>query len=147
LATALVDDRDLDRSTVDPSIRGSVEAYERFLAEMEPKIIATEEPVEHDAYRYCGTLDRRVLLYPTRDAVCVNWRIGVLDIKRGGPAPWHAIQLSAYARCFAGPHARWNLYLGDDGRYRLVERKGRNDWNVFKAALTLYHWREACRTS
>jgi hypothetical protein len=143
LATALVDDRDLDRSSLDPSIVGCVEAYEKFLSEMAPTILATEEAVEHLAFRYCGTLDRRVILTTAPDF----HRAGVLDLKRGGPAPWHPVQLSAYANCLTGPQVKWNLYLSETGRYRLVEHPATDGaWWVFKAALTLHNWRKKCQS-
>jgi hypothetical protein len=141
LATALIDEGDLDRSSLDPSIVGGVRAYEKFLAEMAPIILATEEAVEHAAYRYCGTLDRRVVL----DTRGVGPRSGVLDLKRGGEEPWHPVQLSAYANCLAGPQVKWNLYLGNDGRYRLKEHPATDDsWRTFKACLTLHNWRKKC---
>lgn len=142
LATQLIDEGDLDRSSLDPFIVGGVAAYERFLAEMGPVILTTEEPVEHAAYRYCGTLDRRILLPYAGDGM----RPTVLDIKRGGPASWHPIQLAAYAHCFPGPLARANLYLSETGTYKLVEHNASDGaWITFKACLTLHNWRRKCQ--
>ena len=138
LAIALLNEHDLDWSSLDPYIVGGVRAYQSFVAEMRPEILASEEPVEHSAFRYCGTLDLRVLLH-TRDG---DIRSGVIDVKRGGPAPWHPIQLSAYANCLTGPQAKWNLYLPETGRYKLVEHPPQDgSWNTFKACLTLSNWR------
>jgi len=132
LATEYLDRGDLDKDSLDPAIAPMVDSYRLFLKEVQPEILSVEEEVENPLSHYRGRLDRRVRVG--------RWT-GILDIKSGGPADWHAIQLAAYAGCFPGPMHRWGLYLSDTG-YRLIEYKDRGDWPVFVAALTLFHWRK-----
>lgn len=131
LATRYLDEGDLDRSSLDASVAPRLEQYERFLAEVKPTIVDIERTVEHDTLGYVGTLDR---------TLTIAGRVGVLDIKGTLESPWHGVQLAAYAACVGGPLARWNLYLHDT-RYKLVERRERTDWEVFKAAITIASWR------
>ena len=93
---------------------------------------AGEESVANVIYQYEGRLDRRIR---------INGREGILDIKGPFQASWQAIQLSLYQGCFAHPLARWTLHLSDD-RYQLIEHKGREDWAVAKAAITIAAWKE-----
>lgn len=138
LATVYFDEGNLDDESLDPAIRGGLDAYRAFYRDVHPVILACEEPVEDLARGYCGTPDR---------VLVINGREGVLDIKRGAESPWHAIQLAAYAHTYGRPMARWNLYLGQDGKYKLIERRSRLDWPVFEAALLLVQWRNQCKAS
>lgn len=130
-------DGDLDRGSLDPTVAPRLAQFERFLADAQPKIHASELEVWHEVYRYLGHLDIDLTL---------NGRRGVLDIKGPTESDWHGVQLAAYAATYAVPMARWSLYLTDD-RYVLKERRNREDWNCFKAALTLVNWRKSCRRS
>lgn len=125
-------ERALDWDSLHGSIRGRVSSFNAFLSEMRPEILATEERVESLSHGYRGTPDLRLRL---------DGREGVADLKPPTEAPWHAIQLAAYAGAYDRPMKRWNIYLADTGRYRIVERKSREDWKVFLAALTIHNWR------
>lgn len=130
-ACEYLDQGDLDEASVDPVIVPAVSAYRRFLAEVRPEILAIEEAVVNETYRYRGTLDRRVR---------INGREGILDLKGICEAPHHGPQLAAYAGCFARPLGRWNLYINGE-HYKLIERTDREDWRIFLAALTLTNWK------
>jgi hypothetical protein len=121
-----------DEILLPPDVRPRVQQYQRFIREAAPEILSIEETVYNRPLRYCGRLDRRVI---------IGTREGVLDIKGPSRFPWQAIQLALYAACFPRPLARWTLHLSDD-RYQLIEHKDRDDWNVAKAALTLASWKE-----
>lgn len=131
-ATHYLDEGDLEWATVDPIIVGRLRSYQTFLDDVKPEILAVEEPVINEALRYCGTLDRRLV---------IHGREGVLDIKGPARLPWQALQVSMYAACFPRSLARWTLHLSDD-RYQLIEHKDRHDWDVAKAAITLVAWKE-----
>jgi len=131
LATQFLDEGDLNWSTVEPDVLARVRQYQKFLDEVKPEILAVEESVRNEALQYQGQLDRRVR---------INGREGIIDIKGPCESAWNGAQLAAYASCFLRPLARWNLYLHDD-RYRLIERKDRKDWELFKAALVIAAWR------
>jgi hypothetical protein len=130
--TQLLDEGDLNWTTVDPVVVPRVRSYQRFLEEMNPEILAIEEPVYNEAFRYQGTLDRRLR---------IDGREAILDIKSPFKAPWQAIQVAAYAGCFDRPMNRYTLHL-DDENYRLIGHHGRHDFKVFTAACTIAAWRE-----
>jgi hypothetical protein len=131
-ATHFLDEGDLDWRSVDPVALPRVRTYQRFLDEVRPVVLGVEERVFHEAYRYQGTLDRRMQ---------INGLEAVVDLKGPYRAPWQAIQVAAYAGTFARPMARYTLHL-DDEKYQLIEHRGRRDFDVFKAALTLTAWRK-----
>jgi hypothetical protein len=131
-AARYLDEGDLDRESLDPSVAPRLAQYEKFIAEVKPEILAIEEPVEHGLMKYCGTLDRRLR---------INGREAILDIKGIAASDWHGAQLALYAMCFPRPLARFNLYLFDD-RYKLVERTDRADYGCATACLTIRNWRQ-----
>lgn len=131
-ATWLLDCDDLDRKSCDPRIELYVSAWQKFKRESAVEILAGEELVYSDCYDYAGTLDRRVRLLD---------RTGVIDIKTGAPAPWHALQVIAYAACFPEALARWCVYLNGNGGYKLVEHTGANDLGIWYGAAALHRWK------
>jgi hypothetical protein len=144
-ATELVDEKDLDEdwlATTDDATRGRVYAYQRFCHEMPHEIIKSEFEARHYLLKFVGHPDRLVKFegesYYT-----------VLDLKPWGYAPWHGIQLAAYQhaimRAFPsyGSPRRANVYLSNDGKYRVVPHTDPRDWNVFQAALIIAQWKEA----
>lgn len=133
-ATELYDQGTLDPTTVGPEVAGRLRAYERFHAECNPDIMTIEERVENHGMRYCGTLDRRMLLDHVEH---------VIDIKPPGEHPWHRLQVAAYAACYQTRLHRAVLHLHDDGSYRLRRYLAdREDEKVWYAMVRLYYWRE-----
>lgn len=138
LATRFHDEDDLDRDSLEPTVQVRLASYERFLREVGAEIVpdAIERYVESLTFGYCGTFDRLVR---------IKGVLGILDIKGTAKSAWHGAQLAAYQAAHPQHNGepvrqRWNLYLHDDD-YRLVERNDRDDWPVFKAALTLTNWK------
>ncbi len=132
-ATQYLDEGDLDWRSVDPVLLGRLRSYQRFKDELDPTILAVEEEVVNETFRYCGRIDRRLI---------IRGREGILDIKGPARAPWQALQVCLYARCYPRPMARWTLHLSDD-RYNLFEHAGRSDWNASLAVCTLAAWRDS----
>ena len=132
LATELDDKGELDEATVDPANLGHLEAWRKFRTESGIEILAIEERVHNDLYRYAGTLDRRVL-YQGRESI--------IDIKTGNSYPWHPIQTAAYALALGKPVSRFSVYLSDAGSYKLEEHTDSHDTLVFMAAIRLADWR------
>lgn len=131
---------DLDETTIDPLVAPYVAAYRRFLADARPVWTLIEARLHDEVLGYAGTVDRYGLVQgiPT-----------VLEIKTGSPAPWHSIQLAAYTdllhtqRVVLGRPSRMGLYLMANGYYTTRVSHDRQDFTVFRAALTLAHWRHA----
>ena len=134
-ATALYDKNDLDESSVDPEARGFVAAYIAFrkTAGADVEIKEIETPRYNRELRYAGTPDRYV-----------KWRgqPAVLELKSGAPEVAHRAQTSAYQGLITCG-LRLALYLKSDGHWSLETHKDPNDWPIFVAACSLWHFRHA----
>ena len=137
------DEGDLDTTTVDDSIIGYLDAYNKFLIDFAPVTWppgGIECPGTDFNGQYHGTFDRLGLVQ--------NDQTTLLDIKTGASAPWHAIQTAAYVGLLPKAKTwrleRMTLYLSGDGTYKITVHpriKLPRDTAVFAAALTLYQWR------
>jgi len=119
-----------------PTVNGYVDAYRQFQQDLNPAWMQRERAVCDAVLGYAGTLDR---------AGYLRGRWSLLDIKTGPPAPWHGLQLAAYARLALSPDGlkpdRFDLYLTKHGTYRLVKQDARTDEGEFLAALTVAKYR------
>ena len=133
-ACDLVDEHDL--GDVEPACMGYVAAYKRFLVEAKPVWTWREYAVHDRLHGYAGTLDR---------AGTLNGCWSIVDIKTGPPAPWHGLQLAAYARLALSDDAmkplRFDLYLSVAGTYVLTRQADRADESLFFAALQVAQFR------
>ncbi len=131
--TEMYDRGILDESDVDPQVAPYLAAWKRFRRDSGVEILGIEERCESPIYRYRGRLDRRMML---------NGVKGVGDIKCGGKFPWHRIQLAAYGMTLDPTYrGRWGIHLFPDESYKLESYTQRQDFDVWKACLTLYHFR------
>ncbi len=133
-AAELWDRDDLKESSVDPQIAGYLAAYRQFrqFTKGELEIIEIEQPGYH-VRGYAGTPDRVVLWRGQR---------GILDLKTGTPAKWHALQTAAYLPLVPEATVRLALYLGADGRSTFNVHEDRADFPVFASALAVWQWKE-----
>jgi hypothetical protein len=123
----------LDWKTVDPRVDRWVLSYEKFLKHQRWVANAVEFSSYSQAYLFAGTWDADFT---------DNW---LLDLKTGGPAKWHKLQLGGYwhlngekkkSRC-------GTLYLQEDASIaRLVEHNGREAWLHFRVFLDYYNLRD-----
>ncbi len=137
----LDDEGDLEEGTVPEEARGYLDAWRLFKAQVPMNFISIEHPLCSGLY--AGT--------PDRDA---EW--AVIDIKTGAILPWVGLQLAAYSELIrqeaplaTRPVAAFHRYavrLGKDGRYNVQHfavRDLRNDLGIFRAALSIYYWRNS----
>ena len=135
----------LDEKELDPKLVGYLNAWKAFERESGFKvrqvngIWQSEIRKAHPIYGYAGTMDHLGDL---------AGHFTVLDVKSGDPDDWHGDQLAGYAMLEDFPAGnprpnRANLYVRPDGSYRFVERKNREDFETFKAALTIARQRIA----
>ncbi len=129
-ACQMFDDGTLDEDNLDPVLAGYIAAYKCFRTEMFVEWTAIEKPLHDAALGFAGTPDRLA--------------IGtVIDIKTGVKHSWHGVQMAAYALLgfTAGATTlvkRYGLYLNSDGTYKLERYEKKSDFDVFRAALTIY---------
>lgn len=141
-ACEFYDQGDLEEAALDPALRPYLDAYKWFLHDAQPTWSHVEAQRASLTHRYAGTVDRAGTLVTLKHPV-------VLDIKSGGPEPWHAIQLAAYRRLLSddlGPLIqRLALYLRPDGTYRLdtLPLADQKDFDVFLAALAVAGWKRS----
>jgi hypothetical protein len=81
------DDGTLDESSLDPRLKGYLDAWRKFRTESGAEPVLIEQQVGHRDYMYAGTLDRLMRIGP---------RYILLDIKTGAKRSWHEIQGVAY---------------------------------------------------
>ncbi len=138
---------DLDESRLDPRLHGYLAAWKAFERESGFKVDQVEGVWQcevkrhHPLYRYAGKIDL---------IGSIGGRRFVIDLKSGDPDVWHGFQLAGYAMLEEGNGSRQsarreraNVYVRPDGVHRFVERRDRNDFEVFKAALTIARTRIA----
>lgn len=127
---------------IEESLMGYLVAYRQFCDEYRPVWDLIEEPLGHEAF--AGTPDRVGTIRGTRS---------VVDLKTGGPLPWHPLQLSAYewlAKAWDRehqlggtglPYQRMAVYLKADGTYRVKVARRPGDWSTFCALLEVARWK------
>jgi hypothetical protein len=141
LATWLADEDDLDEASVEAVVAPYLAAWRRFRAELGFAPVERERPVFHPHLGYAGCPDA-VGHTPTLP------RPVLVDIKTTAePAAVLAgPQTAAYAEAWlaergeTGLLERWSVHLRDDGAYRLVTHRDRQDFAVFKAALEIWNF-------
>lgn len=132
----------VDESTVDSRLRGYLDAYRRFKRETQPgHCELIEQPLCDPILRVAGTPDQ-VRIF--------GGQLALIDHKTGSPLSAHRLQTAAYEHLVrgalkCGPLKRYCLYLQASGRYRLEEHTDRRDFAVFKACLSVAHFKLANR--
>lgn len=142
-ATHYLDERDLDRTTLDPTIAPYVAAWEQFKAERGVDILALEHRVASATYQVAGQIDRIARVRGILGA-------GILDIKTGS-SDGANYQTAGYALLAGGlpwfdrgyVAFRWavSLHPGESVPYRVHEYRDRTDFDVFRAAVLMTHTR------
>lgn len=141
LACQLHDEDDLDEASVEPDVAPYLEAYRRFLADTDARVVLNEGRVYHPTYRYAGTLDRVFLI--SADHWLVDLKTCFTTPRAAGPQT--AAYLMALTTMLGNvrPTRRAALRLRPDGTYRLDPLDRPDDWSVFLACLTLNRFKEA----
>lgn len=126
----------LDWTSVDPSIRGYVEAYQKFLKDTSFLPQVCEKPMFNLIYRFSCTPDQIGVLNG-RDTIC--------EIKTGSTPPWVGLQTAAQALAYK-PDGwmkvdRVCLELRADGSNRLTECLDLSDGGVFLSAVSVFTWK------
>jgi hypothetical protein len=137
LACEYYDQGDLDEESLDPQIKGYVDAYKNFRALTKWEFEWIEIPLSDKAHLYAGTPDRVLLSRPRR----------LVDLKSGEFQRSHPIQLAAYVAALGDPfsYSRYGLYLKNDGNFSIREfpkAEFMADLSIFNSALNLYYWKE-----
>ena len=131
-AAELHDKGRLDESTVDPRIRGYVDAWESFAQTWGMDWDFIEAPLASEELGYAGMPDRgRLGRADDPDARRTRGRLLILDLKTGDaakpPRGWE-LQTMAYAYMFGESAAlrsiRLAVQLRSDGRFSVTERSG-----------------------
>jgi len=121
----------------DASIKGYLDAYQRFVAESGYTPIAAEFEVVHEAWRYVGHPDQIGWLGKHR--ILLDFKTGIADGVE--------YQLAAYAAAYNAQHptepvtAAAAIALRRDGTYRYHEVDVEEAKPVWLAAVTVYHAR------
>jgi hypothetical protein len=126
----------LDRPSLSPAIEAHLRAWESFLEETGAVVMWSELQVYSAKLNYAGTLDK-VLRWGETNRI--------IDLKTGSVVPRTVgPQLEAYNRALKEQTSgkllrKYCVHLGPD-KYTLHRLNNPQDWDIFKAALTLHHW-------
>lgn len=129
LAIELLEQDDLDRSSLDDVTSPYVEAWERFKSEAGYVSEKQELKIHNKTYNYAGTADQVGNI--GKDTV-------LIDIKTGVYQKWWALQCAAYnevTKC----KRRLSVELKNDGSYRMTEHTDKLDFQRFLACLTVHN--------
>ena len=126
---------ELDEETLDPVIVPYLDAWKKFQAEAKYVPDSCEERLASGVYHFAGTVDH---------IGHMGGHFSIIDVKTSVVASAATgIQLAGYEILLSARGARrFALHLQDDGKYKLIEYKDRNDRNVFLAALALWGWKQ-----
>lgn len=117
--------------------------YIQFLSDLDVKIIEVEKRIFCKKYLYAGTLDRVAVIKKISDQPVI------FDIKTGQKGISHQVQTAAYEYAYKTDKRqnmdRYTLYLSNDG-YKISEaHTGRQDFDVFLAALSIYNYKQGAK--
>jgi hypothetical protein len=132
------DQNDLDESTLDPALRGYVDAYRKF--RQETGFVATdiETPLYNDLLGYAGTPDRIGKIHDKK--LCLP------DLKSGAPSKVTRYQTVAYVACLPSPrkYTRMEVRLQANGKYFLQVYEPKDfdrDFKKWQAIVEIFHLR------
>jgi hypothetical protein len=140
-ACALMCQKNLEWSTVDPKVLGYVQAAQKFLREADVRVLAVEYRMCDPELWVAGTLD---LLGLMKSKTCVfDWK--ATEVMPRTAALQTAAYDHLYRRNIGGSRTRFNKRYGvqlfADSTYKLFPFDDERDYNWFKSALNLWHWR------
>lgn len=136
VATELDDANDLIEESVHDRVRPYLEAWRAFKRDSGAQVLASEQQVYHPLHRYCGTLDRVLLIDGAKH---------LADIKTSAALPASVgPQTAAYQLALedASVIRRSAIQLRDDGTYRVHSLNDPNDKAVFLACLSIHRFKE-----
>jgi hypothetical protein len=136
LATELWDKGTLDESTVDPQIVGYLESWKQFRKDQHYTPSHIEYTIYHPELLVATKIDR----------------LPLLDIKSGGPEPWHILQVAFQRECLRihkmDEKFRMNpmdVYLDPDGRSPTIKVYKTSEmmeaFKVYASMLYFIRWR------
>lgn len=134
-ACQFLDEDDLDLDSVHPLVVGYVLAYQRFKQEsgFQPTAIEQRGIAESCGLKFGYCIDRRGQL---------DGQEVLLDLKTASKkqASW-AIQTAGYAEAIDSTGPRIAVHLAKDGGYKLVRHEDMEDFDVWRGALQVAHWK------
>jgi len=142
--TQYYDEGNIHDRSWEPEYQAFLNGWKNFRLAFGGEVIEIEKKISSNKFRYAGTLDRVFLLdSPT------GKELAVVDIKTGSKSSWHSLQLAAYQIAYEEegfntmnlPVRRLAVYLKPD-EFSVEEFKDSADLIAWKAAVTLYYWKE-----
>lgn len=127
---------DLDWDTLHPTLRGYVEAYQKFLSDTKFQPRICEVPIYHPNFFYATTPDQIGTLKDLDADV---------ELKTGTMQKWTALQ-TAFQTMAKWPNDFYNkvrlgVELRANGTYRIDWHEDPNDFNVAMGALACHGWK------
>ena len=137
LALQYLDEGTLDLKTLDPELKGKVEAWLNFLKDSGFVSREIEKIYHNSTYGVCCTVDR---VGHFSDGKSI-----ILEIKPAAYETWHDLQTAGQVTCmdvgYTFLYDRMSVHLSDNGSYKVHEHKNTSDGGVFKAMITVANWK------
>lgn len=137
---------------VDAELQPYLDAWRAFKRDTAAVILLNERRLYHTTLFFAGTLDR-LLMMRQHDGY---WMV---DIKTSAdPHPSYGVQCAGYVELLqanrgelelpasvGGGVRRASVHLLPDGKYRLKTYDNPNDTAVFRALLSIHHWKDSAK--
>ncbi len=132
------DQNDLNESTLDPQLRGYLDAYRKFKVQAGFVPTDIETPLYNDLLGYAGT--------PDRIGELEGGRLCLPDLKSGASSKVTRYQTVAYAACLPSPrkYVRMEVRLKPNGNYSLQVYEPKDydrDFRRWQAIIEVFHLR------
>lgn len=134
------DENDLDISTVDPEVIPYLCGYQKFLSETRFIVEGSERRgiAEIDGMRYGYTYDRKGILFKRR-VIAELKCTAAIEIGVGPQTA--AYELAERQESGEAARNRVVIHLKPNGTYSLIELNDIKDYQVWKWALGITHWK------
>lgn len=136
----LIDQGELDWTSVHPQLEGYIRAYQRFLADTGFRVELSETRVYHAGLQYAGTLDRTGWLQGIKTLVDLKTVCQMSPATGCQTAAYLEALKASQPRDYSPPTDRYGLQLRKDGTYRLHPYRGTDDWPTFVSLLTIHNF-------
>lgn len=140
-AIELLNKDTLDWSTVDPQIKGFIDAYLKAKENLKFETLRSEFIVSAPELNLAGTVDELSMFPDIGQAI--------VDFKTGAKKRLWALQTAGYSLAYLKEHGellpRIVLKLSGDGSYERIDYADTHDLIVYTGIINLVEWRNKCR--
>lgn len=140
----------LDWTSLDERIEPFLRGYLLWKHHYRPVQLQVEKQIYNHEWNYAGTEDIYCLVDPFNHrqpghspcVVALDRRPTIVDVKAGVAHRSHGYQTAGYAQTINPGAHRMCVYVNEKGGYKVEHYTQFEDFRIFLAATTVYHWRD-----